>query len=123
MEVWKIYIIDFPFTDWEGVKQRPVLVINKEQEDFEVLFITTIKQDNIFKLSKSDFEEKWLNLESYIRLNKWLLFSKNLFNNQTYVWKLKETTMKKIYNSIILNYSKLNFDTKTINCIEKCINS
>lgn len=121
MEIWKIYIIDFPFTDWEGIKQRPVLVINKEQEDFEVLFITTIKQNNVFKLSKTDFSEKWLNLESYVRLNKWLLFSKNLLANWNYVWKVKSSTMKEIYKQIVLNYSKINFDTLTFKCIENCI--
>jgi hypothetical protein len=122
MEIWKIYIINFPFTDWEGIKQRPVLIINKEQEDFEVLFITTVKQNNIFKLSKTDFSEKGLNLESYIRLNKWLLFSKNLLANWTYVWKLKSSTMKEIYKQIVLNYSKINFDSSTFKCIENCIN-
>lgn len=123
MNIWEIYIINFPFTDWKLTKQRPVLIINKELQDYEVLFITTIKQDNSFKLSKNDFEDKGLNLESYIRLNKWLLFSKNLFNNQTYIWKLKDSTIKNIYKQIVLNYSKLNFDNDTINCINKCINS
>jgi hypothetical protein len=122
MEIWKIYIIDFPFTDWEGIKQRPVLIINKQQEDFEVLFITNVKQNNILKLSKTDFSEKWLNLESYVRLNKWLLFSKNLLANWIYVWKLKSSTMKEIYKQIVLNYSKINFDSSTFKCIENCIN-
>lgn len=122
MGVWKIYIIDFPFTDGKWTKQRPVLVINKTLKDFEVLFITTVKQDNTFKLSRSDFIEKWLNLESYVRLNKWLLFSINLFKNWTYVWKLNEATMKEIYKNIVLNYSKINFDANTLKCIEKCLN-
>jgi len=95
MKNWEIYLIDFPFTDGIWFKKRPCLIIWIDKEDIEVLFITTKNLENTFLIQITDFEKGWLKKE--------FLFY--------------------VYKQILISYSKINFDNKTINCIEKCINS
>lgn len=123
MKNWEIYLIDFPFTDGAWSKKRPCVIIWIDKEDIEVLFITTKILENTFLIKNIDFEKGWLKIDSYIRLNKGILFHKKLFLKHSYIWTLKIEVLYNIYKQILINYSKLNFDTKTINCIEKCINS
>lgn len=123
MKNWEIYLIDFPFTDGTWSKKRPCLIIWIDKEDIEVLFITTKILENTFLIKSTDFEKGWLKIDSYIRLNKGILFHKNLFLKHSYIWTIKIEVLSNIYKQILISYSKLNFDIKTINCIEKCINS
>jgi hypothetical protein len=55
-KIGEIYIISFPFTDGTRNKKRPCLIINEDRKDFEVLFITTQKNNHIFPLSKTDYK-------------------------------------------------------------------
>lgn len=93
-----------------------------DKQDIEVLFITTQKFDRVYKINRNDFIKWWLKIDSYIRLNKWVLFHKELFLKHKYIWTLKKEIMDDIYKQIILTYTKLNFNTKILDCIKKCIN-
>jgi hypothetical protein len=122
MNIWEIYLIDFPFTDGKWIKKRPCLIISIDKQDIEVLFITTQKLDRVYEINKNDFVKWWLKINSYIRLNKWILFHKELFLKHKYIWTLKKEIIDDIFKQVIITYTKQNFDTKALNCIKKCIN-
>ncbi|OFX56730.1 MAG: hypothetical protein A2046_00335 [Bacteroidetes bacterium GWA2_30_7] len=80
-----IVVIKFPFSDLSEVKKRPALIIsndavNKTGDYLMVQITSKVKNDGLsFKLSKENYvNNKYLPLESYIRLYKIFLLNSNL---------------------------------------------
>lgn len=79
MEKGDIILIEFPFTDFSGNKNRPALVLINSKFDVTVAFISSqISQMEIMDVIIKPSEINGLKKESLLRLSKLATLDKNL---------------------------------------------
>lgn len=100
MKKGDIILVPFPFTDLQGNKNRPALVLINSPEDVTVCFITTQFQ------WKSEFDveiiptiENGLKRESLIRLNKFATIDKGIIPGK--LGELQKDNICKINENLI----------------------
>jgi CDP-6-deoxy-D-xylo-4-hexulose-3-dehydrase len=108
--------VPFPFTDLQGTKARPVLILSEPNEygDVKCLFITTKSHKNVNqeKLTKVDFDGTPLPFESYIHIDKQVLLNTSIFLK--ILAKLTTKSLARIERNLILqqtkSFSQINFE-------------
>lgn len=79
MKKGDIVLVPFPFTDLQGNKTRPALIIINSEEDVTVCFITTqIHWQDKYDLLITPSEYNGLKRSSLIRLSKFATLDKSL---------------------------------------------
>jgi mRNA interferase MazF len=69
MKIGDIILVPFPFSDLSGVKVRPSILLAVDQDDFVIIFITTIKPKGKFLPIKMDKNNN-LKKDSFVRFTK-----------------------------------------------------
>jgi len=83
-----IISVNFPFTNMQGAKKRPALIIsnsrvNSTGDYLAVLITSKIKRDKLsIPINKEDFRHSILPLKSYIRFHKIALLHKSLIHKK-----------------------------------------
>ncbi len=102
--IGKLYVLDYPFTDASHLKRRPTAIVIEEDEDFEVLYITTKPGLDTVEISESDFVDGWLPETSYIKISKSIPFDKSLFTQDNYLWTLSLDKIEQVFAKIVAKY-------------------
>ena len=103
-QLGKVYVLNFPFTDASGSKDRPTAIIIEEEDDVEVLYITSKNVPNSVKITGADFIDGWLDHDSYIKVSKSIPYSKQLFTQENYQWTLSKEKMEEVVSRIVAKY-------------------
>tara|TARA_Y100000310_G_scaffold328062_1_gene395483 strand:- start:26859 stop:27194 length:336 start_codon:yes stop_codon:yes gene_type:complete len=100
-EQGEIVIVPFPFSDLSNIKNRPVLVISKNQDNDSVEDIITCGITSHLKNTKyslfidnNDLEEGEIPSKSRIKIDKLFTIKKNIIQKK--VAKINKETLKKV---------------------------
>ena len=104
--IWAIYQLPYPYTDASKVKDRPVVIVIEESDDYEVMYITTKPVDDGVILDKWDFIDGWLNHISYVSIRKSIPYDKSLFTADNYLWHISNAKIQEILTKIMSRYKK-----------------
>lgn len=101
LEVGQVVVVNFPFSDLKGQKLRPALVLALAEFDNLILCQITSKpysSRNAIMISKSDFSEGALPIESFARPDKLFTAEESLIKRP--VGKLTESKILEIISSV-----------------------
>lgn len=97
----EIIIVPFPFSDLRGIKQRPVLILSKNQDNIESEDIITCGITSNLKNSKysilidnSNLVAGSIPIKSRIKVNKIFTINKSIIKKN--IAKIDELSLKKI---------------------------
>jgi mRNA interferase MazF len=103
----KILLITFPFTDLTSKKLRPALVLNEDDKDVIVVFVSSRiskahREDVLLKKENTEFKLTGLKVDSFIRISKIATLSKKLIVGELGEIgpKLKEEVNRKIIETL-----------------------
>ncbi len=101
-----LVLLPYPFTDQEGSKVRPAVIVsnenfNRRSQDFVLVPLTTVIKEDTFSLviDQDDLESGKLLKKSRIRVDKIFTIRKNLIVMQ--IGRINEQTFGKIKNEIV----------------------
>jgi len=100
-EQGEIVIVPFPFSDLRGIKQRPVLIISKEEynqdcEDVITCGITSNLKDSKFSVlvKKNNLIEGAIPSKSRVKIDKLFTLEKDIIKKK--IAKIDDETMGKV---------------------------
>jgi len=101
----KIFKIPFPFTDLSAKKVRPALALTEPDAtgDIEFVFITSksVNKSNVqYALGTSDYKAETLPIDSFIRIDKIFLLSKDIIIKE--LSEIKDEAFEEILKRRIL---------------------
>lgn len=74
-----VVLLPFPFTDMQGAKKRPAVVVMEDKLDVTVVFITSkLMKTGQFDVFVEPTEENGLKISSLIRVQRWATLDKAL---------------------------------------------
>lgn len=72
-----VVLLPFPFTDLQGAKKRPAVVVMEDKLDVTVVFITSkLMKSGQFDVFVEPTEENGLKIPSLIRVQRWATLDK-----------------------------------------------
>ena len=94
-----VVLLPFPFTDLQGAKKRPAVVVMEDELDVTVVFITSkLMKSGQFDLAIQPAKENGLKIPSLIRVQRWASINKaHLFG---ILGELTQEDLKKLHIQI-----------------------
>lgn len=94
-----VVLLPFPFTDLQGAKKRPAVVVMEDKLNVTVVFVTSkLMKSGPFDVFIEPTEENGLKIPSIIRIQRWATVNKVLLFG--ILGELAAEDLKKVHNQI-----------------------